>query len=474
MKKKLVSALLCATMAVSLLAGCGSSSEAPAADEPAAEAPAEDAEAPAEDAEAPAADAGAGQVYYLNFKPEVDEVWQSLATQYTEETGVPVKVVTAASGSYEQTLMSEIANSEAPTLFQINGPIGYQNWKDYCADLKDTDLYSWLLDKSLAVEGDDGGVYGIPYVVEGFGIIYNDAIMQKYFAMDGAKAASIDDIKNFDTLKAVVEDMQAKKDDLGIEGVFASTSLTPGEDWRWQTHLANVPVFYEFKDKDVTDTDALEFTYSDNYKNIFDLYINNSCTAPGLLGSKSVDDSMAEFALGQAAMVQNGNWAWAQISGVDGNVVNQEDVKFLPIYTGISGEESQGLCTGTENFFSINSQASAEDQAASIAFVEWLFSSDTGKAAVTNDLGFIAPFNTFSDDEKPTDPLAQEVIRYMADSSKTSVAWNFTSFPSQQFKDDFGAALLEYASGSLTWDDVKALVVEEWATEKAAIAEAAE
>ena len=86
-------------MAVSLLAGCGSSSEAPAADEPAAdepaaEAPAEDAEAPAEDAEAPAADAGAGQVYYLNFKPEVDEVWQSLATQYTEETGVHVKVVT--------------------------------------------------------------------------------------------------------------------------------------------------------------------------------------------------------------------------------------------------------------------------------------------------------------------------------------------------------------------------------------------
>ena len=99
----------------------------------------------------------------------------------------------------------------------------------------------------------------------------------------------------------------------------------------------------------------------------------------------------------------------------------------------MAGEESQGLCTGTENFFSINSQASAEDQAASIAFVEWLFNSDEGKAAVTNDLGFIAPFDTFADDEKPTDPLAQEVIRYMADTSKTSVSWNFTSFPSQQF-----------------------------------------
>ena len=112
--------------------------------------------------------------------------------------------------------MSEIANSEAPTLFEINGPIGYQNWKDYCADLKDTDLYSWLLDKSLAVEGDDGGVYGIPYVVEGFGIIYNDAIMQKYFAMDGAKAESNDYIKNFDTLNSVVDDIEYNKDLLGI------------------------------------------------------------------------------------------------------------------------------------------------------------------------------------------------------------------------------------------------------------------
>ena len=308
------------------------------------------------------------------------------------------------------------------------------------------------MDKSLAITGEDGGVYGIPYVVEGYGIIYNDAIMQKYFALDGAKAASMDEINNFAKLKEVVEDMQAKKDELGIEGVFASTSLTPGEDWRWQTHLANIPVYYEFKDKGITDTDNLEFTYSDNFKNIFDLYINNSCTAPGLLGSKSVDDSMAEFALGQAAMVQNGNWGWSQINGVDGNTVKAEDVKFLPIYTGVEGEENQGLCTGTENFFCINKEASAEDQAASIAFVEWLFSSETGKAAVTNDLGFIAPFDTFSDDEKPTDPLAQEVLRYMADTSKTSVSWNFTSFPSQQFKDDFGAALLEYASGSIDWD----------------------
>ena len=410
-----------------------------------------------------------GSVYYLNFKPEIADQWEEIAAKYTEETGVPVKVKTAASNQYEQTLKSEMAKSDAPTLFQINGPVGYQSWKEYCADLKDTEFYNMLVDKDLAItEGD--GVYGIPFAEEGYGIIYNKEIMDKYFVLPGAKATSMDDIKNFDTLKAVVEDMTAHKADLGIDGVFASTSFAPGEDWRWQTHLANIPVYYEFKDKGITDTDTLEFTYSDNFKNIFDLYINNSCTAPGLLGSKSVDDSMAEFALGQAAMVQNGNWGWSQINGVEGNTVKAEDVKFLPIYTGVEGEENQGLCTGTENFFCINKEASAEDQAASIAFVEWLFSSETGKAAVTNDLGFIAPFDTFSDDEKPTDPLAQEVLRYMADTSKTSVSWNFTSFPSQQFKDDFGAALLEYASGSIDWDAVKTKVVDEWATEKAATA----
>ena len=177
---------------------------------------------------------------------------------------------------------------------------------------------------------------------------------------------------------------------------------------------------------------------------------------------------MAEFALGQSAMVQNGNWAWGQISGVDGNVVQAADVKFLPIYTGMPGEEKQSINIGTENFFSINSQAPAEKQKLAADFIWWLYSSKTGKAFVTNDLKFIAPFDTFADNEKPTDPLALEVIRYTSDTNLYNVAWNFTLFPSQTFKNDFGAALLQYAQGTMTWDAVKTLVVNEWATESAA------
>ena len=422
------------------------------------------------DASSSAAAQGDKSIYYLNFKPEIAPVYEEIAKAYKEETGITLNVVTAAANTYEQTLKSEIAKKDAPTIFQINGPRGYASWKEYCADLKDTELYNHLTDKSLAITDGDG-VYGIPYVVEGYGIIYNQAIMNAYFKTAGAKAASMDEINNFDKLKAVVEDMSAKKDQLGIKGVFSSTSLKPGEDWRWQTHLANLPIYYEFKNNniDLTSdaTKEIAFQYSKNYKNIFDLYLDNSVTPKNLLGTKQVTDSMAEFALGQSAMVQNGNWAWSQIAEVQGNTVKEEDIKFMPIYTGVEGEEAQGLCTGTENFLAINKQASEEQQKLANDFLYWLYSSKTGKDFVTNKLNFIAPFDTFADNEKPADPLAKEVLNWMEKDGVTSVAWNFTVFPSQTFKNDFGAILLQYAQGTKTWEDVEKLVVSEWKTESA-------
>ena len=411
-----------------------------------------------------------GQVRYLNFKPEVASIYQELAVAYEKETGVKVIVETAANNAYESTLTSKMATKQAPTLFQINGPRGYANWKNYCAELSNTELYKHLTDKSLAVTS-GGKVYGIPYVVEGYGIIYNSAITDKYFALSNkaTKYKSMDEVNNFAALKEVCDDMQANKEALGIKGVFASTSLKAGEDWRWQTHLANLPVYYEFKNNNVDlasdATKKISFQYDKEFKNIFDLYLNDSVIPAKNVGVKTVDNSMAEFALEECAMVQNGNWAWGQISGVSGNKVKAENVKYLPIYTGVAGEEGQGLCIGTENFYCINKKASKQDQQATADFIYWLYSSKTGKKYVTEKLGFIAPFDTFADNERPTDPLAVEISNWMAKPGITSVAWNFTLFPSQTFKDNFGASLLRYAQGAKSWEDVKASVVKDWASE---------
>ncbi len=414
-----------------------------------------------------------GAVYFLNFKPEVADIYKEIAEKYKEETGVEVKVVTAASNTYETTLKSEIAKKEPPTIFQINGPVGYEAWAKYCMDLSDTRLYGYLTDKDLAVKSGDG-VYGIPYVVEGYGIIYNNAIMEKYFALEdkAVSVSSADEIKSYDTLNAVVTDMTKHKKELGIDGVFASTSMGSGEQWRWTTHLASVPIYYEMKEKSDDSTivstlaeTSVDFDYSQNFKKVFDMYTNNSTTEKGLLSGKSVDNSMAEFALGKAAMVQNGNWAWEQISNVSGNKVKAEDIKYLPIYSGIDGEEKQGLCIGTENYLAINKNASEEDRKASVEFLEWLFSSETGKDYVVNKLNFIAPFNTFKDDEKPNDPLAKEILNWM-EKDVDNLEWTFNSFPSQKFKDDFGNAMLEYVQGSKDWSHVEETFRNSWKSER--------
>ena len=414
-------------------------------------------------------------IRYLNFKPEIASYYEELAKIYKDETGVTVIVDTAANNQYESTLTAKMATDEAPTLFQINGPKGYSNWRDYCADLSGTKLYEALNDKSLAITDKSGRVFGIPYVVEGYGIIYNEAITDKYFKLTDRATTfnSMDEVNTFEKLKALVEDMQKHKADLGIKGVFASTSLKTGEDWRWQTHLANVPLYYEFQ-KNAVDlssdaTGEIAFEYAENFKNIFDLYLDNSVIPRTAVATKTVTDSMSEFALEECAMVQNGNWAWGQISGISGNKVKEDNIEFLPIYTGAEGEESQGLCIGTENFYAINKNSSDAQRKAAEDFIYWLYSSGKGKEYVVEKLGFIAPFNTFKDTEVPNDPLAKEVMDWMDEDDVKTIPWNFTIFPSSTFKEDFGASLLKYAQGTKSFEEVKKDMVASWKKEAAAL-----
>ena len=408
-----------------------------------------------------------GMVYYLNFKPEVADVWEEIAEVYTAETGVPVKILTGPSNSNQQTLKAEIAKREAPTIFQVSGPVELEQWKKYCVNLSSTQLYSWLTDPGMALS-DESGVYGIPYVVEGYGIIYNDAIMQKYFALSGRKSScnSMEEVNSFQKLKEVVEEMTARKTELGIEGVFGSTSFFVGEEWRWQTHLTNLPIYYEYKDKDVHDLDVIDFSYGDNMKDIFDLYLNYSCTQREQVKTKTVEDSMTEFATGKCAMIQNGNWAWTQIASAEGNIVAEEDCKFLPIYIGADGEETQGICVGTECYLAINNMVDEASQQASIDFIEWLYSSETGKKYVTEELQFITAFNTFAENETPSNPLARQVSEYINDDSRTSVSWNFTTFPGQTYKDEYADYLLKYVMNEVSWEEVKRFVVDGWQEEK--------
>ena len=412
----------------------------------------------------PASAEETGKVYYLNFKPEQAEQWEDLAAAYTDETGVEVTVVTAASGTYESTLKSEMAKSDAPTLFQVNGPVGLATWKDYCLDLKDSEIYKNLKSDDFALVNDDGSVSGIAYVIETYGIIYNKALMNAYFETEGAVVTSMDEINNFDTFKAVVEDIQAKKDDLGILGAFTSAGMDSSSDWRFKTHLANLPIYYEYQADGIGSTDAIKGTYLDNYKAIWDLYINNATCEPTMLSGKTGEDAASEFALGEAVFYQNGTWAYGDIQG---NEVADEDLGMMPIYIGAEGEENQGLCTGSENYWCVNSKASEADIQATLDFLNWVVTSETGKTALTQDMGFVTPFSSIGDEYAPANPLVAAANEDIA-AGHTAVAWCFTTMPSENWKNGVGSALLEYAQGTGEWDGVVSAFVDGWATEYAA------
>ena len=404
-----------------------------------------------------------GSVYYLNFKPEQATQWEDLAKIYTEQTGVEVNVLTAASGTYESTLKSEMAKDEVPTLFQVNGPVGLATWKDYCLDLKDSDVYSHLKSDDFALKDGDS-VYGLAYVIETYGIIYNKALLADYCALDGAVIKDASEITSFDTLKAVADDIQARKDELGVEGAFTSAGMDSSSDWRFKTHLANLPIYYEYKADDISSTDAIKGTYLDNYKAIWDLYITDATCEPTMLASMTGEDAASEFALGEAVFYQNGTWAYGDITG---NEVADEDLGMLPIYIGAEGEENQGLCTGSENYWCVNSKAPEEDIQATLDFLNWVVTSDEGRNSLAKEMGFTTPFDTFTEEYVADNPLLDAANAYI-DAGKTSVAWCFTTMPSENWKNGVGSALLEYAQGTGEWDGVVSAFVDGWATEYAA------
>ena len=406
--------------------------------------------------------AAGGEVYYLNFKPEQDAQWQELAQLYTEETGVPVTVVTAASGEYETNLMSEMGKSNPPTLFQVNGPVGLANWKDYCYDLSGSAVYGELTSDEYALKDGDA-VLGIAYVIESYGIIVNKTLLAE-------AGYGVEDIQSFEDLKKVAEDITARKDELGF-AAFTSAGMDGSSDWRFKTHLANLPIYFEYQDKGISSTDAIEGTYLDNYKAIWDLYINNSTCSPTELAGKTGDDSKNEFLSGEAVFFQNGSWEYANLVG-EGKYTD-EDLAMIPIYIGAGDEANQGLCTGTENYWCVNNSASEENIQATLDFLYWCVTSETGTQAMGGGEGampsgaagmsFVIPFKGAI--ESPNLFVKQDAEMLAA--GKTPVSWNFTTMPSEEWKNGVGSALTAYAAGTGDWDGVVTAFVDGWASEYA-------
>ena len=444
--KKYLSILLAVAMLLSFVAcAAPAAEEAPAAEAPAAEAPAAEA--------APAEEAAAGSVYYLNFKPEADAAWQELAAQYTEKTGVEVKVITAASGTYSDTLTAEMAKDEAPTLFQCGNAQGLLDWGEYCLDLAGTDFANELTTNDFNLYDEAGALKAVGYCYEAFGIIVNKALLSQ-------AGYAVEDIKDFASLKAIAEDIHARSAELGFDA-FSAAGLEGSSSWRFSGHLANMPLYYEFAKNNVTEQPA-EITgeFMPLFKNIWDLYINNSAADPKTLSTGTMEQSTGEFKEGKAVFYQNGTWEFA---GMVESGLNAADLTMIPIYCGAEGEEKAGLCCGTENCWAVNAKASEEDIQATLDFIYWVVTSDEGTQMMADQLGPI-PFKAAKTPENVFFAAAND---YTA-AGNYVVTWAFNHTPNvDSWRATVVSALAAYSAdqSEANWQGVVDAFVQGWAIE---------
>ena len=394
-----------------------------------------------------------GSVYYLNFKPESDQAWQDLAKTYTEKTGVPVKVLTAASGEYNNTLIAEMDKKDAPTMFQVGNQGALKTWGDFCYDLSGTDFYKEMTTDDFNLKGENGEVLAAGYCYEAFGIIVNKALLAK-------AGYDLSDIKDFDSLKKVADDIHARAAELGFDA-FSSAGLDSSSSWRFSGHLANMPLYYEFRDDKVTAQPAeIKGTYLDNYKNIWDLYITDSATKRVDLITATGDMSTAEFKEGKACFYQNGTWEYA---GLIEAGLKAEDLAMIPIYCGVDGEEKAGLCCGTENCWSVNKNASEEDIKATLDFMYWVVTSEEGTTLLAEQFG-PCPFKNA---KEPENVFFAQANKYIEEGNYV-VTWAFNYTPAvDNWRAGVVDALAQYTAGKGDWDAVKTAFVDGWATQYA-------
>lgn len=425
MRKKLLSVALCATMVAGLLAGCGSSSKSDKASSD-----------------------SKGSVYWLNFKPEADEALQGIAKTYEKENGVKVKVVTAASGNYNSTLTSEMGKSAAPTLFVVGNQAAVKTWDDYCIDLKDTDVYKELSTDAFNLKDENGKVASMGYCYESYGIIVNKKLLKK-------AGYEITDIKDFASLKSVAEDIHKRADKLGFDA-FTSSGMDDASSWRFTGHLANMPLFYEGRDDGWKEAPAeIKGTYLDNFKNVWNLYINNSKYDKKTLATGGYD-AEAEFKKGEAVFYQNGTWEYDALK----KSISDDDMQMIPIYCGVEGEEKAGLCSGTENCWAVNAKASKADQKATLEFMKWLVTSKEGTKVMAEQFGAI-PYKKAADSGNVFLKNANDLL----EAGNYNVDWSFNYTPNvDEWRASLVAAMNKYDAGG-SWDDVKTAFVQGWATQ---------
>lgn len=388
----------------------------------------------------------------FQFKVEFKDQFEDVVALYEKENpDVNIDITTVGGGEdYGAALRSRFASGNEPAIFNIGGPQDVADWKDNLTDLTDTDAAGAALDGTLDGVTVESEVLGLPYNQEGYGFVYNTRLFEEA----GIDPASITD---FASLEKAVKTLDSKKEELGLDAVFA---LPGKEAWVTGLHLSNTFLAPEFDHNvlDAFDAPKVEFEYGDAFKKILDLQNDYSAQPTVSLDySQQVEEL---FSLERVAIIQQGNWVYGSIAGIDMELADS-GIGMMPIP--VEGYEEGGLPVGVPMYWGVNSNQDEEVVEASKDFLNWLYTSDAGKKAVLEDFKFIPAYEGY-DTTKITDPMSKAI--YEAAESGNTIGWVFMGYPTGWGEDVLGANIQKYLSDEADWQEVVDSAKEAWETER--------
>lgn len=370
------------------------------------------------------------------FKVEFREQFEELIAKYEEENpDVTINVETVGGGNdYGATLKSKIASGEEPDIFNIGGPQDYEDHKDRIAPIEDSKAIDTALEGTLDSVTKDDQVYGIPYNLEGYGLIYNKQIFEE-------AGINAEELTTMEDLQAATEKLDGMKEELGLDAVYAF----PGKErWVYGNHTSSSFLAPEFNNNvmDAFEADTVEFERSDELKTYLDMQVDYS-VEPVL----SLDYSQqveALYSMEKVAMIQQGNWAHPSVEQIAPEVAENSGMLPIPV----DGEAKMPV--GVPQYWVVNSGAEENVQKASVEFLDWMYTSDEGKEIVLNEFNFIPAFEDY-DTSQISDPLSKEIYEYTEEGNTSG--WVFLGYPTGFAEDVFGNNIQQYLSGESTWEE---------------------
>jgi raffinose/stachyose/melibiose transport system substrate-binding protein len=382
----------------------------------------------------------------FQFKVEFKDQFTALAEEYMEShPNVKLNIETVGGGDdYGAALRARFASGDEPAIFNIGGPQDVADWMNSLATLNELDATEKAFNGVLGGVTMDGNVYGLPYNQEGYGLIYNKAMFEQ---------AGIDprEITSFSALQSAVEKLDSMKDELGIQQVFA---FPVKETWVTGLHLSNAVLSQEFDNvNEAFNADTVDFEHSEGLKKLVDLQQNYSVKPTLSLDYSQQVEQL--FATEKVAMIQQGNWAYGSIQGVNEELA--QNIGLIPL--SVAGGVGDSIPVGVPMYWGVNKNKSDAVMREAKKFLNWMYTSETGKRYVLEEFKFIPAYKGY-DISKVDDPLARDILDY-SDRGKT-LPWVFMGYPTGWGMQVLGVDIQKYVADKMSWSELIEHSTEEW------------